>query len=187
MPVSHVYTRYRNMHNHSINQSQHRDSGFTLIEVMVALVIFSIGLLGVAGMQTAGLKNTHQSYQRTIAVTAARDMADRMRANMTGVRNKAYSFSSSPSDPGCVSAACTYADIANHDANQWYDSLNALPSPSASSVSCTDINAATAALDAGSACIITVRWDSERSGVTGTSCSTTSTSDLTCVQLRFVP
>lgn len=180
------------MRNNPIKQSQHRENGFTLIEVMVAVVIFSIGLLGVAGLQTSGLRTTHQSYQRTVAVTAARDMADRMRANMTGVRNKAYNFSAAPgTDPGCVSAACTYANIASHDAFQWYASLNAsMPSTStsASSVSCTDINAATAALDSGSSCIITVRWDSERSGVTGTGCSTiAANNDLTCVQLRFIP
>jgi type IV pilus assembly protein PilV len=177
------------MRNHKISQSRRRDNGFTLIEVMVAVVIFSIGLLGVAGLQTSGLKTTHQSYQRTVAITAARDMADRMRANITGVRSNAYNFSTAPSDPGCVSAACTAANIANHDASQWYASLTAsLPSPSASSVSCTDINAGTPALDQGSACIITVRWDSERSGVTGTGCSTiASNNDLTCVQLRFIP
>lgn len=177
------------MRNYLLNESQHRENGFTLIEVMVALVVFSIGLLGVAGLQTAGLRTSHQSYQRTIAVTAARDMADRMRANMTGMRNNAYSFTSAPgSDPGCVSAACTYANIANHDAYQWYDSLNKLlPLTSLSSVSCTDVNTATTALDPGSACIISVRWDSERKGVTGTGCNVNVAADLTCVQLRFIP
>ena len=164
--------------------------GFTLIEVMVALVIFSIGLLGVAGLQTAGLKTTQQSYQRTIAVTAARDMADRMRANLTGVRNNAYNaIAAAPAaDPGCVGAVCTPANIAAQDAYEWYTkSLIALPSATASSVACTDVDAGTPELDSGSTCTITVRWDSERSGKTGTGCNPANTNDLTCVQLRFMP
>lgn len=185
-------TRYRIMRNYPHNGTHLRDDGFTLIEVMVALVIFSIGLLGVAGLQTAGLKTTHQSYQRTVAVTAARDMADRMRANMTGVRNNAYSsFTAAPStDPGCTGSACTPASIALHDAFQWYASLaNLLPSADKSSVSCTDVDTGTPALDSGSQCTITVRWNSERSATaTGTGCSTVlSDNDLTCMQVKFIP
>lgn len=52
--------------------------GFTLIEVMVALVVLSIGLLGIAAMQLQGLKNAHSSYQRTIASIIAMDAGERL-------------------------------------------------------------------------------------------------------------
>ena len=42
--------------------------GFSLIEVLVALFVLSIGLLGLAALQTTGLKFSHQSYERTQAV-----------------------------------------------------------------------------------------------------------------------
>lgn len=52
--------------------------GFTLVEVMVALVVLSIGLLGIAAMQLQGLKNAHSSYQRTIASIIAMDASERL-------------------------------------------------------------------------------------------------------------
>lgn len=62
-----------------------RDAGFTLIEVMVAIVILSFGLLGVAGLMVLGIQNTYSSQQRSAATQLAYDMIDRMRSNRTGV------------------------------------------------------------------------------------------------------
>ena len=61
--------------------------GFSLIEVLVALAVLSIGLLGLAALQTTGLKFNHQSYERTQAVLQAYDIIDRMRANKSGTGN----------------------------------------------------------------------------------------------------
>ena len=52
--------------------------GFTLIEVMVALLILSVGLLGLAGLQLHALQHTHSSYQRTLVNIQALDIAERM-------------------------------------------------------------------------------------------------------------
>lgn len=52
--------------------------GFTLIEVLVALMILSVGLLGLAGLQLHALQYTHSSYQRTLANIQALDMVERM-------------------------------------------------------------------------------------------------------------
>lgn len=64
---------------------QARDAGFTLIEVMVAIVILSFGLLGVAGLMVLGIQNTYSSQQRSAATQLAYDMIDRMRSNRVGV------------------------------------------------------------------------------------------------------
>lgn len=58
-----------------------RQGGFTLIEVMVAIVILSFGLLGVAGLMVNGLQFTHSAQQRAAATQLAYDMIDRMRSN----------------------------------------------------------------------------------------------------------
>ncbi|MBK8183103.1 MAG: type IV pilus modification protein PilV [Candidatus Competibacteraceae bacterium] len=55
-----------------------RAKGFTLLEVMVALLILSVGLLGLAGLQLHALQYTHSSYQRTVVNIQALDMAERM-------------------------------------------------------------------------------------------------------------
>ncbi|WP_109124797.1 type IV pilus modification protein PilV [Dyella sp. C11] len=59
--------------------------GDSLIEVLVAIVIFSIGVLGVALMQLKGMQYTKQSGSRTTAIQQARSLADAMRANPDGV------------------------------------------------------------------------------------------------------
>ncbi len=55
--------------------------GFSLVEVLVAMVIFAIGMLGIAGMQGIALKDNNDAYMRSLAVFFAYDMGDRIRAN----------------------------------------------------------------------------------------------------------
>lgn len=62
-----------------------RQRGFSLIEVLVAVVIFSLGVLGIALMQLKGAQYTKQSGSRTVAVLQMRSLADAMRANPAGV------------------------------------------------------------------------------------------------------
>lgn len=57
-------------------------SGFTLIEVLVALVVLSIGLLGVAGLQLRSLQSSHASYERTVVTLQAHDLVERMWAGI---------------------------------------------------------------------------------------------------------
>ena len=57
--------------------------GTTLIETLVALLVLSIGLLGIAGLQLTSLQNNRGAHLRTQASVLAYDVADRMRANRT--------------------------------------------------------------------------------------------------------
>jgi type IV pilus assembly protein PilV len=99
------------------------DVGFTLLEVLIALVVFSIGLLGLAGLQTVSLRNTASSSSRTIATQLAYDIADRMRANSVGVVNGNYlqaatTIGAAPAN--CyTSAGCTAANMAAMDLFAW--------------------------------------------------------------------
>jgi type IV pilus assembly protein PilV len=58
-----------------------RVAGFTLLEVLLTLVILSVGLLGLAAMQVVGLKSGNTASYRSIATLVAGEMAERMRAN----------------------------------------------------------------------------------------------------------
>ncbi|WP_455208161.1 type IV pilus modification protein PilV [Kaarinaea lacus] len=60
-------------------------AGFTLIEVLIAVVILSIGLLGMAGIQLQGLRGTTSSTLRSDATIMANDIAERVHANLDGV------------------------------------------------------------------------------------------------------
>jgi type IV pilus assembly protein PilV len=65
-------------------------SGFTFVEALVALIVLSIGLLGVAALQLTSLRSNHSSSLRSQATLLASDMVDRMRANRTAALAGAY-------------------------------------------------------------------------------------------------
>ncbi|MBO6850514.1 MAG: type IV pilus modification protein PilV [Marinobacter sp.] len=87
-----------------------RSAGFTMIEVLVALIILAIGLLGVAGMQALSLKQTSNSNIRSLVTMHAYDLSERMRSESSDVTvfEKA------------LSATC--ADC-NSDLEAWHDLL----------------------------------------------------------------
>ena len=66
------------------------ERGATLIEVLVAVVVLSIGLLGLAGLQVTSLQSNHSAYMRSQASLLAYDLADRMRAARSATEGGAY-------------------------------------------------------------------------------------------------
>ena len=107
-------------------------AGFTLIEVLVAIVIFSIGLLGIASLQVAGLRFAGGSQHRAVATMQAQNMADRMLANLGGVEDGDYNITGSmPTSytTDCNGNDCSSTDLAEYDLVTWNnDNANALPS-----------------------------------------------------------
>ena len=115
--------------------------GFTLVEVLVSLVILAVGLLGLAMLQTTGLRNNTNSYSRTQATYLAYDLVDRMRANAVGfsagnyfvsntgaisiVGTSSYSCNQSTSPTcACDTGACSSSALAQYDLGQWYYRLD---------------------------------------------------------------
>ncbi|MDY6799243.1 MAG: type IV pilus modification protein PilV [Pseudomonadota bacterium] len=106
----------------------HRLYGFTLLEVMVALVIFSIGLLGLAGLQSQSLRYNHSAYLQTQATFLAYDILDRMRANketaQAGGYNAGFSTSGTNHDCNNSSVSCGTNQMAQFDIYEWKDLLS---------------------------------------------------------------
>jgi type IV pilus assembly protein PilV len=75
--------------------------GLTLVEILVALLVLSIGLLGLAGLQTASLRFNTSAYFRTQATALAYSLADRMRANRQAALDGAYTFGFEADPPAC--------------------------------------------------------------------------------------
>lgn len=82
------------------NKSAAAQKGVTLIEVLIALVILSIGLVGLATLQTVGLRANHSAYLRSQAVIMAYNVVDRMRANRPAATSGAYDIALGDSASG---------------------------------------------------------------------------------------
>jgi len=94
-------------------------AGFSLIEVLVAVLILSIGLLGLAGLQAASVRNTNSSYLRSQAVTLAGDITDRMRANLSDASAGSYNVAMGGTGGG---------GLPQRDLKQWQKAIDrALP------------------------------------------------------------
>lgn len=100
--------------------------GFTLVEVLVAMVIMAIGLLGLAGLQTLSMKDNQDAYLYSQATALAYEMGDRIRANAVEWRKSAVpaAATSCPST-NCSSAAgkCTPTQMAAFDYCYWKSSV----------------------------------------------------------------
>jgi len=150
-----------------------KEGGFTLLEVLVALLVLTIGLLGLAALQASGTRYVHGSYLRSQAVIQAYDMADRIRANLPGVQAGAYtSLSGIPSSPpDCLGSTCSPGDMATFDLWQWNTANAALLPAGAGSVAIAANTGGCAV--ANCICTITVSWNEVES--TGTVAKTFST------------
>lgn len=102
--------------------------GFTLVEVLVTLVIFAFGMLGVAGLQMISLSNMDSAQFRSIASLKAAEMAERMRANagtsyagVSGADNKCRT--THYANRYAVPAECTPLKLAADDLWDWNQEL----------------------------------------------------------------
>jgi len=107
-----------------------RQGGTTLIEVMVAILVLSIALLGIAGLTSASMRYSQGSWARASVASALTDLADRVRTNpaatatayLQATDNYAAQQATSyalPSATDCSSATCTPADMAAYQLEQW--------------------------------------------------------------------
>lgn len=91
--------------------------GFSLIEVLIALIILSVGMLGIAGLYVHSMQAGRTSMFRHQAVILAGDVADRIRANPMA----AAAYAGAGANNSCVNGGvnCTPAEMAAHDIFLW--------------------------------------------------------------------
>jgi len=122
--------------------------GISLIEVMVAVIIFSVGLLGLAALQLNSIRFNESASVRGHAIFLAQEMADRIRARPPGLDLDSYKLAKGDS-PSCANPATCAANL--RDLSEWRTNLLAqLPS-----------GTGTVAVD-GNRITITVIWSEQR-------------------------
>lgn len=120
-------------------------SGMTLIEVLIAVLVLSVGLLGLAAMQTVSLRQNQSAAVRSQATLLAYEITDRMRANRQGALDGDYNLAIDAATPAPT-------DIPTTDLAEWRNELDLrLPAGTGS-----------VAVDANDMATIVVQWDDSR-------------------------
>lgn len=97
-----------------------------MVEALVALVVISIGMLGIAALYLASLEGSRTAALRSQAVSLASDIADRIRANRAGAGDyNSADYGGAPAAQGCRAAECTAEELAEDDLNRWFAAINA--------------------------------------------------------------
>lgn len=114
--------------------SSMRQDGMTMVESLVALVVLSVGMLGIASLHVTSLKTGRTALTRTHAVNLVNDMGDRIRAN--AMARDAYdtdAYAGAPAEHDCVAVVnCSTVELAEDDLARWLASVAAsLPGASA--------------------------------------------------------
>lgn len=129
------------------------NKGFTLLEVLIAIVILAIGLLGLATLQAVGLQTNQSALHRTQATNLAYDMVDRIRSNRANIADYALVMDATAPLDCTTNLALSQATQAARDLAAWQNSVGcSLPQPNASIDVDADNNQVT----------ITVQWDDTR-------------------------
>jgi type IV pilus assembly protein PilV len=145
-----------------------RQQGLSLLEAMIALVIISVGLLGIAALQINALKQNNSAYWHSKAVWIAHDMAERMRANNSAIGAYHTIDTANAYAQDCETTACTPANMVIADAAEWKAMVETLPA-----------GRGTISQPTTGKTEITVMWDDEGKG--GTNCS----NGLTCYTITL--
>lgn len=109
-----------------MSHSMHRHRGFSIVEVLVALVVLAIGLLGIAGLYVESLRSGGAAINRMQAINLAMDLADRIRANRTATVAYAGAPSATYTCIGAGAVACTPQQLAADDLQQWNGEITSI-------------------------------------------------------------
>jgi type IV pilus assembly protein PilV len=146
----------------TLRQGQSR--GVTLIEVLVTVVILSVGLLGIAGLQLKGMQANRGAFYTSQAAFLAADVLDRMRANRpTALSTGTYARNFADTPPGgsdCRTTDCDAAELARYDLRQWVSAV-------AASLPEGDAEISFADLADTRVCTVDIRWRDSYGTATG--------------------
>ena len=135
------------------------------------MLVISIGLLGIASLQITAMNQNTSSLNHSKAVWIAYNMPDRIRANIAVFANYGGIDTNTGYSQDCMGTACTTAQMVTSDAADWSNLVADLPGGRGMVTANAD------------GLLVTVMWDDEGTGATGTGCGPNPNVDLTCYSL----
>lgn len=138
-----------------------KQNGFSLIEALVAFLILSIGMLGIASLQLLSLKAGHTAELRTVAVIKTEEILERIRNNPESVLSYTSSVGDSGVSNGCNDSGgsvvtCSKAAMAKDDIYNWkLDLIANMPGGSTASI---DVLAPTPGVLPTATVTVTINW-----------------------------
>jgi type IV pilus assembly protein PilV len=145
--------------------------GVTLVEAMIALLVISVGLLGIASLQITAMSQNTSSLNHSQATWYAYNMSDRIRANFSAYLGYNNIDTAGAYSGDCMASACSTAQMITADAADWETMVESLPG-----------GRGTVSLQ-NNLLVVTVMWDDDGNGATGIGCDPTDSTDLICYQV----
>lgn len=106
---------------------KNKQNGFTMIELLIALLILAVGLFGMASLMMTSMKSNQSAAMRSQASWLAYDIVERMRLNSAvATSSDRYVITAAavaPADPGCKANGCSPNNVAVLDLNEWKTQL----------------------------------------------------------------
>ncbi len=152
-----------------------RQRGVSLVESMIALLVISIGLLGLAALQITSMKQNNSAMHHSQAVWIGYNIADRIRANFAQFNNYDGINTSGNYSQSCASGSCTAAELVAADAADWSTEMQNLPA-----------GLGIISSSAAGHLLIKIMWDDEGTGASGTACGSDPEVDLTCYTVSLM-
>ncbi len=155
-------TRIGSDHRRLARGPRMRPRGASLVEVLVAVLVLSVGLLGLVGMQLRALRGNQSSVQRTQAVFLGQYLLDLMRVDRQSALQGDYNTSDSLTAPGlCAlpSPPSATAGLARNESHAWFTQVKSQLGRIDDSTTCVRVHCDTQGL-----CTVEVQWDDSASG-----------------------
>lgn len=153
-----------------------RAQGFSLVEVLIALIVLSVGLLGIAKMEALALSSTTVSSRRALAAIEAASLADAMHVNRgywaanaaaVDITLSGTTVTNPPATPPAACAPCSSAALAAYDLQNWANDLKQMLPNYQATVQC---NSSTPV-----ECSIQLQWSEQAVGMNNNQAQATST------------
>ncbi|MFI3245473.1 MAG: type IV pilus modification protein PilV [Ferrimonas sp.] len=110
----------------AINSTPKYQSGFTFLELLIAVLVIAIAMLGYARLQVGALQQAREARFSQLAYNAMLDLSDRIRSEATAARNGEFTFDNlssgaAPSANNCTTNSCSRSEFAQFELQEWFN------------------------------------------------------------------